>query len=150
MVSGGETLTPTMMQALREASLQTTVVQSAPPALAVATKADGDKPRPDLICPAFILGLSKVLAFGAKKYADRNWEKGFTYGRLFGALMRHMWAWWGGQDADPETGLSHLDHAAFCIMALKNHEVLAARSNAPVNALDDRAKPVIFHEGAHA
>lgn len=31
----------------------------------------------------------KVLEFGAQKYADRNWEKGMDWDRLFDASMRH-------------------------------------------------------------
>lgn len=37
-------------------------------------------------------------------------------------MMRHMWAWWGGQDKDPETGFSHLAHAACCIAFLMAYE----------------------------
>lgn len=48
----------------------------------------------------------------------RNWEKGIAYSRVFAALMRHMWAWWRGEDKDAETGLSHLWHAGCCISFL--------------------------------
>lgn len=86
-------------------------------------KFDDDKPRYDLIPPEALEGLAKVLTFGAKKYAPRNWEKGLTWGRVFAALMRHLWAWWRGEDKDSETGLSHLDHAACCIAFLQTYEV---------------------------
>jgi hypothetical protein len=86
-------------------------------------KFDDDKPRYDLIPPEALEGLAKVLTFGAKKYAPRNWEKGMTWGRVFAALMRHLWAWWRGEDKDAETGLSHLDHAACCIAFLQTYEV---------------------------
>ena len=52
----------------------------------------------------------------------RNWEKGMKWGRCFGALMRHMWAWWAKEPADPETGKSHLWHAACCLMFLIAYE----------------------------
>ena len=45
-----------------------------------------------------------------------------AWSRPFGALMRHMWAWWKGEKADPETGMSHLWHAACCIMFLISYE----------------------------
>jgi len=54
----------------------------------------------------------KVLQFGAKKYAPRNWEKGIVFSRLYGAIRRHGVAWFRGEDNDPETGLSHLAHLA--------------------------------------
>lgn len=60
----------------------------------------------------------RVLDFGAGKYAPRNWEMGMAWSRPFAALMRHMWAWWRGQENDPETGLSHLAHAGCCILFL--------------------------------
>jgi len=54
----------------------------------------------------------KVLKFGATKYAPRNWERGMDYHRCFRATINHMTAWWDGEDNDPETGISHLAHAA--------------------------------------
>lgn len=64
----------------------------------------------------------KVLDFGAKKYSERNWEQGMSWNRPFAALMRHMWAWWRREEADPETGLSHLAHAGCCILFLLAYE----------------------------
>lgn len=53
---------------------------------------------------------------------ERNWEQGMSWGRVFAALMRHMWAWWRGEDKDPETGESHLWHAGCCIAFLIAYE----------------------------
>lgn len=97
-----------------------------------AWKQDGGKPRMDLLAPEFLFGTANVLTFGAAKYDERNWEKGMSWGRVFGALMRHMWAWWGGAgpsrtnfvfgETDDETGYSHLHHAACCLMFLIAYE----------------------------
>ncbi len=84
-------------------------------------KFDAGKPRYDLYPPEALEGTTKVLTFGAVKYADRNWEKGMSWGRVFGACMRHLWAWWKGEDTDPESGLPHLDHAACCIAFLQTY-----------------------------
>lgn len=67
----------------------------------------------------------KVLEFGAKKYADRNWELGMDWDRPFAALMRHMWAWYRKENAgrDAETGLSHLAHAGCCLFFLLAYEI---------------------------
>ena len=54
---------------------------------------------------------AKILTFGAKKYSDRNWEKGFAWSRAYGAVQRHLTSFWDGEDLDPETQLSHLAHA---------------------------------------
>lgn len=76
-------------------------------------KHDADKARYDLI-PAYPLDeLVKVYTFGATKYADHNWRKGLAWSRVFAAIMRHLWAFWRGEDNDPETGLPHPVHAAW-------------------------------------
>jgi hypothetical protein len=96
-------------------------------------KDDGGKARYDLIPPEFPESVAKVLAFGATKYGERNWEKGMKWSRPFAAMMRHMWAWWGGEANDPETGMSHLHHAACCIAFLVAYEERGIGE-------DDRAK----------
>lgn len=106
------------------------IVDPAP--LLEGRKDDTGKARIELIAPELIFALAQVLTFGAMKYAPRNWEKGMSWGRVFGALMRHLWAWWGGKgpttksflfgDLDDETEFSHLWHAACCIMFLLAYE----------------------------
>jgi hypothetical protein len=85
-------------------------------------KDDQDKLRYDLIPPELLEEVARVLTYGAVKYSERNWEKGMAWHRPFGALMRHMWAWWRGENVDPETGFSHLAHAACCIAFLITYE----------------------------
>lgn len=60
----------------------------------------------------------QVFWAGAVKYEERNWEKGMPYSDVFGAAMRHLTDWWNGEDKDPETGISHLAHAATNILFL--------------------------------
>jgi hypothetical protein len=82
------------------------------------TKHDSGKARFDLL-PAFPLEqMAHLYTFGAKKYADRNWEKGISYSRIFAALMRHAWAFWRGEDNDPEHKLHHMTSVAWCAFAL--------------------------------
>lgn len=99
-------------------------------------KMDEGKVRFDLVPPEFMFALGQVLTFGAQKYGDRNWEHGMKWGRVFGALMRHMWAWWAGKgptnesflfgSLDQETGYSHLWHAAACVCFLVTFELRKA------------------------
>lgn len=96
------------------------------------TKHDAGKARLDLLAFDALTGTADVLTFGAAKYAARNWEQGIAYGRVFAALLRHLWAWWRGEEADPESGLPHLDHAACCLMFLQ------AYSKRGLSAFDDR------------
>jgi len=90
--------------------------------LSEGIKFDEGKPAMELIAPEILVALGEILEFGARKYAARNWEKGMAWGRPFGACMRHLWAWWRGEDNDVETGKSHLWHAAYCIMFLIAYE----------------------------
>lgn len=91
---------------------------------ASAVKHDSDKAaRPELLPPEALMEISKVLAFGAKKYAEHNWRRGFAWTRLLGATLRHLFAWAGGEDRDTETGLSHLAHAGCCILFLLTLEL---------------------------
>lgn len=85
-------------------------------------KFDDEKIRYDLLPPELLEGTANILTFGAKKYGDRNWEKGMNWGRVFGAMMRHMWAWWRGEACDQETGKSHLWHASCCLAFLMAYE----------------------------
>ena len=97
-----------------------------------AKKEDEDKLRIDLIPAEAIFAIAEIMTYGVKKYEDRNWEKGMKWGRVFSALMRHMWAWWGAKtttktnflfgDLDIETEKSHLWHAACCIIFLISFE----------------------------
>lgn len=87
-------------------------------------KFDTGKIRFDLLPPEFLYGTADILTFGASKYGDRNWENGMSWSRVFGALMRHLWAWWNPymSDLDDETGKSHLWHAACCLAFLITYE----------------------------
>jgi|TARA_R110000751_G_scaffold64145_3_gene131861 hypothetical protein len=78
-------------------------------------KSDDSKSRYDLLPPELLEETAQVLTFGAQKYSAHNWAQGASWSRYFSAMMRHMWAWWRGEDNDPETGYSHLAHAACCL-----------------------------------
>ncbi len=80
---------------------------------AEARKYDDGKARFDLIPAIPLQTLAEVYTFGAKKYADRNWEGGIKWGRVFAAICRHLWAYWRGEDVDKESGMTHLAHAAW-------------------------------------
>lgn len=51
---------------------------------------DPQKIRPDLISPIAMTRLAGWLAVGARKYTDRNWEKGIPLSRTFASLYRHV------------------------------------------------------------
>lgn len=82
-------------------------------------KHDHGKPPWDLIPWDAVHEIVLVLQFGAQKYGSRNWEGGLLYSRLFAAAQRHLTSWFQDhEDYDPETGISHLAHAACCCLFL--------------------------------
>jgi len=85
-------------------------------------KYDQAKSRLDLIPPETIQALGDVLTYGAVKYGDHNWLKGMQWHRLFGAAMRHLWAFWSGKDLDEESKLPHLYHALACVAFLITYQ----------------------------
>ena len=95
-------------------------------------KHDTGKPRPELLPADALLQIAQVFTIGAQKYDDRNWELGIKYSRLFGALQRHLLAYWDGEDLDPETGLPHLAHAGCNMLMLLESQRF--------DGLDDRPK----------
>jgi len=91
-------------------------------ASSVTAKDDNEKPRYDLLPPEALEELARLYALGARKYADRNWEKGTRWGRFFAALMRHAWAFWRGQKLDPETGVHHMIAVAWNAIAIFTYD----------------------------
>lgn len=83
-----------------------------------AVKFDQNKPRTDLIPPEAILGLADLYAMGARKYADRNWEKGMSYTRLLGALVRHAMAYLSGENYATDDKQHHMLSVAWCALAI--------------------------------
>lgn len=100
------------------------------------TKHDGNKLPMHLISPVALEELARALRHGAEKYGERNWEPGLQYSRLYSAVQRHLIAWWGGEDLDPETGETHVAHA-FATMMMLTHFTRQVRTD-----LDDRPESI--------
>lgn len=101
-------------------------------------KHDSGKVPLDLLPPRPLVEIAQVLDFGRKKYGAYNWSTGFAVSRLFSALLRHVWAWWTGEESDPETGLSHLAHAGCCLLF-----IMDLRHSRPAAWQDDRPVGVV-------
>lgn len=52
-----------------------------------------------------------ALEFGAIKYNKNNYKNGMDWSRILDATLRHLYAFSGKEDMDPESGLNHLAHA---------------------------------------
>ena len=73
--------------------------------------------RYDLIPHRALEELAKVYGRssveGGGKYPARNWEKGYSWGWSFRAMIKHAFAHWRGEAIDPEDGLFHLSKVAW-------------------------------------
>ena len=87
-------------------------------ALDTGIKHDDDKVDMSLLSSTAITKIAEVLTFGKKKYSAHNWRNGLSHSRLMAASLRHLFAHLSGETIDPESGLSHLAHAACCVMML--------------------------------
>lgn len=85
--------------------------------------------------PRSLLALGEVYGYGSLKYTPTNYRKGYDWSLSFNAMQRHLFAFWGGEDVDPESGLSHLMHAAWHCLALHSFTMDHPE-------YDDRHKPV--------
>lgn len=86
-------------------------------------KNDSGKPTYELLPFELLSDVNLVLIHGREKYGVNNWMKkdGFKLSRCYNALLRHMFAWWRGEDNDKETGISHLAHAMCNLLFLVYH-----------------------------
>lgn len=79
----------------------------------------GVKPEQHHLIPVEALAeVARVYGVGAAKYAEHNWRLGYEYSKSYSAAQRHLQAFWGGEDRDPEMGTLHLGNAIFHLMAL--------------------------------
>ena len=84
------------------------------------------KGRYDLISPLFLKRLAKHFENGAKKYGDRNWEKGIPLSSYLDSAMRHLSNYLEGlRDED------HLAAAAWNISCLIHMEEMIERELIP-------------------
>lgn len=98
----------------------------------------GDKLRYDLIPTAPLRGAAHVLTIGHKKYGEGNepnWIKGKSFASHYGALLRHLNAYWSGETHDDE-GFHHLSAVIANAMILMDMDLRHAGTE-----FDDRPPP---------
>lgn len=69
-----------------------------------------------------------ALAYGGLKYGRHNWRAiGVRSSVYYDAVLRHLMAWWEGEDIDPVeqggSGLPHLAHAIAGLMVYRDCEI---------------------------
>lgn len=79
----------------------------------------GVKPeRYDLIPVEAMALVAQLYGKGAEKYEAHNWRRGYEWSKSYQALQRHVTAFWGGEDLDPEMQLPHLASVIFHALTL--------------------------------
>ena len=95
----------------------------------------GTKKVPLSGMPAPVLmecGLVKL--HGDLKYGRYNWrDAGVRASVYYDACMRHLMAWWEGEDIDPDSGEHHIAHAITGLSVLRDAQMQS-------NCTDDRPK----------
>ena len=94
---------------------------------------DAEGVRFDLITPIGLRRLAETCAEGARKYGDRNWEKGMPATVLLNHAIRHIYLYLAGnRDED------HLAHAAWNILGVCHfEEVMPEMIDIPARRTED-------------
>lgn len=73
------------------------------------------------VSAAVLAELGVAMLEGALKYGRHNYRvAGVRSSVYYDAVMRHMMAWWEGEDTDPDSGLSHVTKAIASLAVLRD------------------------------
>src|SRR4030042_5691389 len=87
--------------------------------------------------PLFELGLAMME--GGRKYGTNNYRAvGVRASVYYDAVMRHLAAWWEGEDLDPDSGVHHIIKAVACLIVARDSMLME-------NFEDDR--PIKYPNG---
>jgi len=94
---------------------------------------EGDKPTnpkdmvgvrkaPMSTVPATVLAeIGVAMLEGASKYGRHNYRAVGVRGSVYyDGVMRHLMAWWEGEDIDPDSGMSHVTKAITSLVVLRD------------------------------
>lgn len=84
------------------------------------------KGRYDLLSPIALRRLAIHFENGARKYNDRNWEKGQPLTRFFDSAIRHLYSWLEGDRSE-----DHLSAALWNVGAMIHVEEMVERGLLP-------------------
>lgn len=82
----------------------------------------GIRKAPLSTVPANVLAeLGVAMLEGAAKYGRHNYRTaGVRASVYYDGVMRHLMAWWEGEDIDPDSGLSHITKAIASLTVLRD------------------------------
>lgn len=64
----------------------------------------------------------KVTNRPVNPYPLWNWAKGMSWSVPYECMLRHLDAWYRGEEKDPDSGESHIDHVICNALMLKHYE----------------------------
>jgi hypothetical protein len=106
----------------------------------------GVRKAPMSTVPATVLAeLGVAMLEGATKYGRHNFRAIGVRGSVYyDGTMRHLMAWWEGEDIDPDSGLSHVTKAIASLTVLRDAMIQGKFT-------DDRPpRSVSFYPALHA
>lgn len=80
----------------------------------------GSDKLPFHLCPTtFIAGIAMAMLEGCLKYGRSNFRAiGVRASIYYDACLRHLIAWFEGEDIDPDSGINHLYKAGACLAVI--------------------------------
>jgi len=106
----------------------------------------GVRKAPMSTVPATVMAeVGVAMLEGASKYGRHNFRAIGVRGSVYyDGTMRHLMAWWEGEDLDPDSGLSHVTKAIASLVVLRDAMIQGKFT-------DDRPpRSVAFYPGLHA
>lgn len=86
-----------------------------------------------------LLEVGLAMMEGGRKYGAHNYRAiGVRVSAYYDAIMRHLIAWWEGEDIDPDSGVHHIVKAMACLFVLRDSMFME-------NYKDDR--PIKYPKG---
>lgn len=102
------------------------------------TKYGVAKPAMSAVPSTALLHMMKAMADGRRKYGLANWrDKPVSASTYYDAAMRHLMAFWDGEDVADDSGVKHLGHAMACLAIILDAEACGVLN-------DDRPTPGAF------
>lgn len=82
----------------------------------------GTRKAPMSTVPANVLAeIGVAMLEGASKYGRHNYRAaGVRASVYYDGVMRHLMAWWEGEDIDPDSGMSHVVKAITSLVVLRD------------------------------
>jgi hypothetical protein len=103
----------------------------------------GTRKAPMSTVPGNVLAeMGVAMLEGATKYGRHNYRAaGVRASVYYDAAMRHLIAWWEGEDIDPDSGMSHITKLLACMAVLRDamHQEMWEDDRPP------RSKPFYGH-----